>query len=154
MKYSILILLLIGFAGVAEAQETSESERQAAAELLEAMNTQQTFEASMDAMVEMQVQQNPQMAQLEDVFREFFKEHMAWEQIQPDYVALYTDLYTEEELQEMTAFYQTDIGQKMVEVMPEMAVRSQQIAQQHLQEHAGELQQKIMEEMSNAPQNQ
>ena len=148
MKQGILFFLLIGLAGTAQAQEAPEGERQAATELLEMMDTEGTFKASMDAMIEMQTQQAPAVAaQLEPIMREFFEEHLSWDQIEPDYVALYTDLYTEEELRQIIAFYQTDVGQKMVEVMPEMAVRSQQIAQQHIQEHAGELQQKIMEEM-------
>ena len=147
MKYGILFFLLIGLAGVAHAQEASEGERQAALDLLEAMDTQRTFEASMEAMIKMQTQQNPAAASLEPIMRAFFAEHLAWEQIEPDYVALYTDLYTEDELRKMIDFYQTDVGRKMVEVMPEMAVRSQQITQRHIQEHAGELQQKIMEEM-------
>ena len=148
MKYGILFILLVGLAGTARAQEASESERQAATELLEMMDTKGTFEASMDAMIEMQTQQAPDVAErLEPIMRAFFEEHLAWEEIEPDYVALYTDLYTEEELREIAQFYQTDVGRKMVEVMPEMAVRSQQIAQRHIQEHAGELQQAIMEAM-------
>ena len=147
MKYGVLFFLLIGLAGSARAQEASEGEQQVARELLETMNTQQTFEASMDAMLDMQMEQNPAAAQLEPIMREFFAEHLAWDQIEPDYVALYTDLYTEDELKELIAFYQTDVGRKVVEVMPEMAVRSQQIAQGHIQEHASELQQKIMEAM-------
>ena len=149
MKYGILFFLIAGLVGSVHAQEGTGGEEQAALELLEIMNTQGTFEASMNAMLEMQMQQNPAAAQLEPVMREFFAEHLAWDQIQPDYVALYADLYTEDELREMISFYQTDVGQKMVEVMPEMAVRSQQIAQQHIQEHASELQQKIMEAMQN-----
>ena len=147
MKYGILFFLIVGLAGSAQAQEASESEQQAARDLLETMNTQQTFQASMDAMLDMQMDQNPAAAQLEPIMREFFAEYLAWDKIQPDYVALYTDLYTEDELKGIIEFYQTDVGQKMVEVMPEMAVRSQQIAQEHIQEHAGELQQKIMEAM-------
>ena len=147
MKYGMLFFLLVGLAGSAHAQDASESEQQAALDLLETMNTQQTFEASMDAMLDMQMEQNPAATQLEPIMREFFAEHLAWEEIQPDYVALYTDLYTEDELKGIIEFYQTDVGQKMVEVMPEMAVRSQQIAQEHIQEHASELQQKIMEAM-------
>lgn len=50
----------------------------------------------------------------------------------PEVAQVYVDVFTEDELQELLAFYQSPLGQKMLEKMPELMQRSMTIAQQQM----------------------
>ena len=49
-------------------------------------------------------------------------------------VALYTDAFTEAELKELLAFYQTPVGRKVLEQMPQLMAHSAQLTQARLQQ--------------------
>ena len=123
----------------------------AAEELLQAMGAEEAMQKSMDRMLEVQMQQNPMMASMEDMMREFFNEHLTWEQMKPEMLAIYTDLFSEAEIRELTDFYRTDLGRKLVEQMPEIAARSAMVSQRIVQEHMPELMQRMMQRMQEDP---
>lgn len=111
------------------------------------METEETMRESTDLILRQQVEQNPMMAQFEDIMREFMTKHLDWQELRPEFVQLYVDIYTEPELREMTAFYRTPLGRKMLETLPQVTVRSQEISQRRLQQHLPEMMQQIMQRM-------
>ncbi|HTY98212.1 MAG TPA: DUF2059 domain-containing protein [Rhodocyclaceae bacterium] len=52
------------------------------------------------------------------------KEEMSWQKLEPMYVRLYQDSFTEEEVQAMVAFYRTPAGQALIEKMPTLMQRA------------------------------
>ena len=54
-------------------------------------------------------------------------------------VALYTDAFTEAELKELLAFYQTPTGRKVLEQMPQLMAHSAQLTQDRLQKAVPEV---------------
>lgn len=94
----------------------------AAHQLLETMNMRQTYARMIEKVTQMQLQQNPEL-----------------KIIQP---AIYAKNYTAQELGKFNAFYQTSVGQKTVQLMPQLAAAGAQIGQSKLAAHIGEL--KIM----------
>jgi len=56
-------------------------------------------------------------------------EAMSWDNMKDEYTAIYTDVFTEEELTGLVSFYKSPIGQKFVAKQPELMQRSMQISQ-------------------------
>lgn len=77
---------------------------------------------------------------IKDAEREGFEQHMknvnqllrdemSWENLRDPMIDLYMAHYTEQELQDMLAFYESETGQAMVRKMPEVIAASMQITQ-------------------------
>ncbi|GAB6387017.1 DUF2059 domain-containing protein [Stutzerimonas marianensis] len=58
---------------------------------------------------------------------------IGWEKVKPDLVTLYTEAFTEQELGELNAFYQSDLGRKMLSRLPQLNARSAQVTQAKLE---------------------
>ncbi len=54
---------------------------------------------------------------------------VAWDLLKPEMVKLYVSNFSESELKELTAFYQTPTGSKMMKVMPKVYSESMQMTQ-------------------------
>ena len=54
-------------------------------------------------------------------------------------LALYTDAFSEAELKELLAFYQTPVGRKVLEQMPQLMAHSAQLTQARLQQAVPEV---------------
>ena len=105
----------------------------------------------MQRAMETQAEQNPVLASMRDIMEEFYATHLSWDRMKPEMVRMYTATFTEPELRELTAFYQTEIGRKMVERLPEIMARSAEMSQRIVQEHMPELTQKVMARMQSDP---
>jgi len=55
-------------------------------------------------------------------------EKMQWQQIEEKVVKLYVASFSEAELKEMVAFYKTPLGQKMIDKMPNVMLRTAEIS--------------------------
>jgi hypothetical protein len=66
----------------------------------------------------------------------FLREHLTWEKLQPEFVALYCSVYTEAEMADLAAFYRTPVGQKMLEVGSALALGSVRIMRDALESHS------------------
>lgn len=55
--------------------------------------------------------------------RETVERNLTWEKVGPEYVRLYASLYTEEELRQLTAFYESPVGQKSLRLQPVVLAR-------------------------------
>ncbi|MGA8163721.1 MAG: DUF2059 domain-containing protein [Waddliaceae bacterium] len=115
------------------------SRQEAANELLEIMQFEKTMDDAVDGIVEMQMRACPEMAQFEEEFRTFFSKYLDAEHLKEYIVDLYVELFTEKELHELTAFYQTDLGQKMIHNLPRVMQRTSEIVQARIIKHIGEL---------------
>lgn len=73
------------------------------------------------------------------------REEMSWEKLKPHYVRIYTETFTQEEIDGLIAFYESPAGQSYVAKMPAVAQKSAALMQdlmapmiRKLQENAGE----------------
>jgi uncharacterized protein len=150
MKKPLLALaaLLLACAVPADAQEISPARMAAAEDLLEAARMQQVMETSMEAMLQMQMENQPELRELEPVMRGFFATHVSWEQTKGAYARLYAERFTEAELREIAAFYRTPVGRKLAEVTPDLTVEGGRLGERLVQENLPELQRMIMEHLT------
>ena len=58
---------------------------------------------------------------------------IGWNKLKPDMVKLYTSSFTEQELKDLVAFYQSPLGRKVLETMPKVTQQSAQLTQQKLE---------------------
>ena len=58
---------------------------------------------------------------------------MNWESIKPEMVRLYQDVFTQEEVDALVAFYNTPAGQAMIDKMPVLMQRSMALGQARMQ---------------------
>lgn len=63
-----------------------------------------------------------------DVFA-LMDSEMGWERMKAEYIRLYTEAYTEEELDAIVAFYRTPAGQSMVAKTPSLMEKSSALSQ-------------------------
>ena len=150
MKYlltAILICSSVGSTCYAQADSASRSHADAAAELLEVFEAEKLLHDTIDLMLKVEMEQNPMLAQFEDILRAFFAKHMAWQTLQPEYVRLYMEAFTEDELRELIAFYQTETGKKSVSLMPQLMQQGATLGRRQVQDNQHELEQMILERM-------
>jgi len=148
MKLRILIVALCLFVPLAaRAAEPSPSHVQAVEELLHTMKMDTLLGQTLDALVEAQAAQNPDFAKIEDVLRQFMAKYMSWEVLKPQLVTIYADTFTEAELREINAFYNTPTGQKAITVLPGLMQKGMAIGQKTMQDHLPELQEAIQKKL-------
>lgn len=156
--YRILTLtLLCTLFIISTAAASAESHRQAVEELLAISRVDQMLEPMMDNVMSVMQQQMSQVNIPEDKkpivdkynqkIIETLRHEMRWENMQEDFVALYLEAYSEEELRGLADFYKSPLGQKMLDKMPELMQASMQISQGLLQQTLPKIQQ-LSQEMA------
>lgn len=150
--FSVLLSLCIVSHGYADSQ----THRQAAEEVLRLTKVDKMLAPLIDQIQQVQIQQLQQM----DLSREAYSaaqrylqqindlvaREMRWQEIKDDYVGLYTDAFTEQELRQLIQFYGTPLGQKVVEKMPVLMEQSMQLGQKKMMKIMPEIQ-ALSEEM-------
>ena len=72
---------------------------------------------------------------------------MGWDKLKPDMVKLYTSNFNEQELKDLIAFYESPLGQKVLQKMPTLTAQSAQITQSKLETAVPEVN-KLLADMS------
>jgi uncharacterized protein len=72
---------------------------------------------------------------------------VGWDKLKPDMVKLYTSNFSEQELKDLIAFYQSPLGQKVLQKMPTLTAQSAQITQGKLETAVPEVN-KLLADMS------
>ena len=135
---SIVFALFLCSAGL-NAAETN-SHRQQVETLFQLTQMEKKIQESVGSVVQLQLRQNPQLAQHQQVVHAFFEKHMGWAALKNDITEMYMRSFTENELEQINEFYITPAGQKVIKVLPELVQQRNQLAMQRLQQNIGELQ--------------
>jgi uncharacterized protein len=150
-----MLTLIMLVAGAATAQQTPQAEEMAAArELVITMRVSDQFKAIMPTLMKsissaMLVGRSPEFvrdfeaasAKLMDAVQERSG------QLNEILATVYASNFNAQELKDMTAFYRTPTGQKVLERMPEVMQQSMQAGQVWGNQIAVEIQRRLIEEM-------
>jgi hypothetical protein len=118
-------------------------------DLIVTVNAENTVKQSTDAMIDAQLRANPMMAQyVGDLLREYLAEQMRWQDLEPEFVRLYCEMFTEAELKEMIAFNRTPLGQKIIRVTPELMRRAMSVGETRVQANMPAFQKRIEERVA------
>ena len=126
--------------GAEKGAKRTQEEYAAAYELLEAMQVPAQLKQTLDGIVDMQMQANPQLLPYKSIFTDFFNKYMSFDALKEGYADIYLDSFSVAELKEMTLFYKSPIGSKMASKTSEFALRGAALGQKAVQEHQEELQ--------------
>ena len=139
LKIATLILLspVLGWG------QFTDSHREAARQLLVVMNLDKTLENMIDIIVTSFSENNSTFAENEDIIREFYSKHFSLEAIQDDFIDIYCNEFTEDELISITDFYKTDVGKKLISKLPELLRKGAEMGKNKALEFLPELLEKI-----------
>lgn len=120
-----VLFTLIFSVGVSAKEDTF---RTSVEKLLILMKLNHSMDQEFQQMKEMLQQQFQQMnipqeqsALIDKYFTKLYnliKEEKIWDKLKEDYIQIYMSVYTEKEVQELITFYESPIGQKMIEKTP------------------------------------
>lgn len=72
---------------------------------------------------------------------------IGWDKLRPELVGLYTEAFSEQELVQLNEFYASELGRKVLALLPQLNARSAQLTQARLQAAVPEVN-RLLEEMS------
>ncbi len=139
MRFAVVVLLAATPVMLLAQDPPTSTHEQAALELMDAMHVERSLKEAMDIMVSAQVQADPTLRPYQIEVRGFFAKYFSWDELRNDYARLYAETFSEEDLRQLTAFYRTELGQKLIGAMPEIMQKGAEMGQAKLRDHAGEL---------------
>ena len=139
----VAVICIFGLASSLYAEETSK--RAMAEELLNLMQVQKNLEKTYEMIKQMQIQQIKQLgmtkgdptekteAMIQKVM-DLMSQEMSWDKMKGDYITIYEETFTREELSGMIEFYKSPVGQKSIEKQPELMEKSMQVSKKKMGE--------------------
>ncbi len=128
------------------------SHRKAAQELVEISGSKEAmgvgFKGALEPMLAQMKQRgmpDAAVAEIRQAMDEWYAAEIKWEEFQPKITELYVQEFTEGELRDMIAFYQTPTGKKMLQKLPSVMQKSMQIGQEYFQSKGEQLNARIMQ---------
>jgi uncharacterized protein len=140
MKFALTLSLLL-CAGAVSAAEAPKARVQTVERLLEASHASNAA-TLLQAQIQQQLQQQAQQADAADrpIVEKYIKEmsttvlpEIAWSKLKPDMVKAYAATFTDQEIADMTKFYESPTGQSYVKKAPELSRQTLQLTQARLQ---------------------
>lgn len=150
MNLRSLWILSLAFCSVSLADEASH--REAAARILEITKADKAMQGGFQAMIDplvasMRQRGMPEAAaqEVKEAFNQWFTKEIKWEDIKPRMVDIYVGQFTESELKDLYAFYQSPTGQKTIEKLPVVMKQGAAIGGEYAQAKQQSLQLKLKE---------
>jgi hypothetical protein len=137
----LLAAFIVAAAGITLAD--ADSHRQAVEKLFKLTQMEQRVNEGVDNVLLIQLQQSPQLEPHRQALNDFLQKHIGWNSMKDEIAAMYMEAFTEQELNEMNAFYITPTGQRVITDVPQLVQRRNQLAMRRMQENIGELQKLI-----------
>ncbi|MGH9868726.1 MAG: DUF2059 domain-containing protein [Candidatus Polarisedimenticolia bacterium] len=140
---SVAILLACVLTPASAGKASSHDE--AVLELFQVMGLERNAVAGAAAMIEAQVQANPDIEPYRDVMLEWAGRFLTWDAMAPDLTAVYKATFTEREVREMTAFYRTPTGKKVLETLPKLMQKGAEVGMNLARSHQKELETMVLQ---------
>jgi len=111
----------------------------AAKRLFKTMHLDKAYTQMIDSNTAFVIKSNPKLKVAEKEIHAFYEKYTSWKKIEPEMTKLYFEYYETKEVQALSKFYETDLGQKSLELMPLLYKESQGIGVKLLKDHVDEL---------------
>jgi hypothetical protein len=82
---------------------------------------------------------------MEMIARDLLFKGLSWDSLKEEYLQLYTETFSEEELRGIIEFSKSPLGQKMAEKTPVLMQKSMEIGRQHAQQVMPQVQQSLQD---------
>jgi hypothetical protein len=155
MKTAALLALLaiVPFAGAQELTKEAKIQR-----LLTVMNADSLIDQMFEQIKAMTASQVPPGATPEQIAKareiqgkvmDVVKAHISWEKMRPQYVKLYEETFSDDEVNGMLAFYESPSGRAMLAKMPALVGKIMEVAQAQMKDVLPEIQRIVKESAPN-----
>jgi hypothetical protein len=123
-------------------------------EMLRLTKTDEMMQQVMSQMKAMNLQQlqknlapdeKAQAAEMQQKIFDLVNAKMSWEKFKPAIVQIYAEVYTDEELDGILAFYRSPAGHAMIEKMPQLMSRTMAVAQKLMGDIQPEIEKMVKE---------
>jgi hypothetical protein len=104
--------------GLSAADENSH--RQQVEILFKLTRMEQKIDESVESVAQLQLRQNPTLAEKSDQLLAFLERHIGWNAVSGDLYEMYMQTFTEDELKTINDFYITPTGQKVIVIVPQL----------------------------------
>lgn len=135
---AFVVFIAMGMSANAQGQPN----RALVEELLNQVNMKETIEKTSGMLKQMVVAQiqkfqpptdNPaaqaRLTSFMENVMDLVTNEMSWDKVKEEYITLYAETFTEQELKDIIAFYKTPSGQALIKKQPEVMKRSMQLSQ-------------------------
>ena len=139
MRKLLVASLFSAFALFAQGGQAAETgSLQAAYELFDSVDMKGTLDATMEKMMQLQLQQNPALLPYRGVMQSFLRKYLSYESLRDELAKIYSEEFSEGELHEITQFYKTQTGQKALKKIPLLTEKGAQLGMSRVQGHLPE----------------
>lgn len=121
----------------------NDTHRQAAERFLQIVDMEKVLQQSIEQMLNLKLKQKPALVPYKEVVLRFFSKYMSYESLKEDLIKLYVEEFTEKELNEIIAFYETQTGRKVLKKLPIVMARGGQLGASKIRPNIGELKKMI-----------
>jgi len=132
------------FAGTAPADKPTEASLHHLLDVMQAHQSVDAIRQQMDTMFggymsklldgkQLNAKQAEIMARSRTRLTDTFKGMLSWESMEPMYLKVYAETFTQKEIDGMTAFYETPVGHSMIEKMPLVVKNTMVIMQKQME---------------------
>ncbi|GLC25934.1 DUF2059 domain-containing protein [Roseisolibacter agri] len=130
----VALTLAVAATPIAAQQPAPDAAHRAAVQrLLQVTRVREMTEGNIETMLAAQLRQMPQLAPYAGVLRDFYREQMDWKVLEPEFMRVYLEVFTEPEVRELIVFYETPLGQKMLTKLPALMAKSNELSTRRLQ---------------------
>lgn len=143
----LVAVFLVSSMGVTWAQSPKAGVSEAK-QLLEIMKMGDIMDSTMEKVLDSQLAASPGLEPFKDDLVVFLKKYASYEALYTDLVDLYAETYTAQEMVELIRFYKSPIGQRTLEVMPDLLSKSQQLGLQRVEDNKAELADMLVNRMA------
>ena len=131
---AIVIFLLPGSVLAASTPHQNKAEQ-----LLVLIGVPGILDQTSSIAVKVYLDQDPQLKKYSDILKRFTRKYTSWDHLKTDFINLYTEQFTEEELENLINFYSTPTGKKALALMPSLMNQTSLIVQKAFQDNAPQL---------------
>lgn len=106
--------------------------------MLKAMHVEELMVRQKENMINMMSsfvsKDMPEDARKEALRKEadIFDTLLKWDTLKQDFIQIYSEVYSEQELKDLTAFYNSPVGRKFVEKMPDLQKKTLEVMQKRM----------------------
>jgi hypothetical protein len=148
-------ILAIAFAAIfsltAITSLAEDSKEKAVEKLMKAMKVQEGIDRALDDLVSLQLKNFKNRPKLIADIKAFYTKNIGWEAQKTDIISVYKNLFTEKEINDLIAFYETPTGKKMAELEPDIEKRMMDLTRERMKKCMPELQKIIIEALQKTP---
>ena len=121
-------------------------------ELIKVMELKDQYTESRKMMSDIQIKyidSNKNIAATFQTIQKLKDKYLSWDIVKADFIKVYSEAFTEEEIKGLINFYKTPLGQKLVEKQPEIAQKISKLIMERSRKYMPLFKQEMMKSIKN-----